>query len=104
MKIFLRYVLLFIPLFFFGLWWLGVDFGIDPIPEGLLRNDTYEYSGDGGKDTGLISQNLVNFIVIVAMLPGSFIGSIYTAYKKLWWWFAAYMILAGFPLSLFMFG
>ncbi|MDN3609563.1 hypothetical protein ACFFUP_05635 [Vibrio ostreicida] len=91
-KIF-RYSLLLIPLFFLGLTWLGVVFGIDPIPDGFLRDDTYEYSGDGKKPTGLISQNLFDSISIVAMIPGFFIGSIYTVYKRLWWWFGGYMVL-----------
>ena len=101
MRIFFRYVLLFIPLFFLGLAWLGVIFGIDPIPDGFLRDDTFEYSGDGKKPTGLVSQNLFDSISIVAMFPGFFIGSIYTAYKKLWWWFGAYMIL-GFGFWLYL--
>ncbi|MFA0553997.1 hypothetical protein AB4538_24460 [Vibrio lentus] len=104
MKTIFRYFLLFIPLFFLGLTWLGVVFGIDPIPDGFLRDDTYEYSGDGQKESGLISLSLVNTITFIAIGPGSIICLIYTAYKKLWWWFTAYMILAGFPISIFMFG
>lgn len=57
MKIFLRYILLVIPLIFLGLARFGVVFGIDLIPDVFLRDDTFEYSGDGQKPTGLVSQN-----------------------------------------------
>ncbi|PSU86617.1 hypothetical protein C0W35_22170 [Photobacterium kishitanii] len=89
----MRNILLLIPLFFLGLSWFGVVFGIDLIPEGLLRDDTFVYSGDGLKPTGLISQSLFNFISIIAMIPGFFIGAAYTAYKNLKWWFCAYIVL-----------
>lgn len=96
MRVLIRYVFLAIPLFFLGLAWLGVVFGIDLIPDGFLRDDTFEYSGDGKKPTGLVSQNLFDSVSIVAMGPGFFGGLIYTAYKRFWWWFVAYMILGGF--------
>jgi hypothetical protein len=41
---------------------------------------------------------VILFLVTPAIF---FIGSAYTAYKKLWWWFAAYMLLAGLPLGMF---
>lgn len=104
MRTLLRNILLFIPLFFLVLTWLGVVFGIKLIPEGLILDDTYEYTGDGKKETGLISLSWLNAIAFIAMIPGSFFCSIYTAYKKLWWWFAAYIVLAGIPLYIFALG
>ena len=101
MSKFIRYPLLLIPLIFFVLVWFGVVFGIDIIPDGVLYDDTVEYTGDGLKPSGLIPTSLFNFFGIIAMIPGFFIGSIYTAYKKLWWWFGAYMIL-GFGFWLYL--
>ncbi|KJY87794.1 hypothetical protein TW84_16065 [Vibrio neptunius] len=101
MRVLIRYILLAIPLLFLGLAWFGVVFGIDLIPDGFLHDDTFEYSGDGKKPTGFISQSWFDSVSIVAMVPGFFIGSIYTAYKKLWWWFGAYMLIGGLPVGIF---
>ncbi|MFW7523151.1 hypothetical protein ACODM8_03270 [Vibrio ostreicida] len=91
-KIF-RYSLLLIPLCFFAVLWLGVVFGVDIIPDGVLYDDTVEYTGDGLKPSGLIPISLFNLFGIVVILPGFFIGSIYTVYKRLWWWFGGYVVL-----------
>ncbi|MDN3610450.1 hypothetical protein ACFFUP_01950 [Vibrio ostreicida] len=101
MSVLIRCVFLAIPLFFLGLAWLGVILGIDLIPDGFLRDDTFEYSGDGKKPTGLVSQSWFNSISLVAMVPGFFVGFIYTVYKKLWRWFWAYMIIGGLPVGIF---
>ncbi|WP_425628114.1 hypothetical protein [Vibrio neptunius] len=96
-----RYSLLLIPLFFFVLLWFGVVFNVDMLPNGVLYDDTVEYTGDGLKPSGLIPNSLFNFLGIIAMVPGFFIGSIYTVYKKLWWWFGAYMLIGGLPVGIF---
>ena len=104
MRKIVRYTLLLIPLFFWVLMWLGVVFGIDLLPDGLLRDDTYEYSGDGAKPTGLISQSWFNFVCLLAIIPGSFLCMIYTAFKRMWRWLAVYIMLAGLPIVGFIIG
>ncbi|MDO6707521.1 hypothetical protein [Photobacterium sp. 1_MG-2023] len=96
-----RYSLLLIPLCFFVLLWLGVVFGVDIVPDGVLYDDTVEYTGDGIKPSGLIPTSLFDLFGVIAMIPGFFIGSIYTANKKLWWWFGAYMLIGGLPVGIF---
>lgn len=98
----LKPLILLVPLLFYVQVWLTFVFNIDVIP-GWLFYDTDPHPEDPPPQ-GLLPDG-VYFVFMFLFLPLSFlIGSIYTAYKKLWWWFAVYMILAGFPLSLFMFG
>ena len=99
----MRNILLFIPLLFFVLLWFGVFFGIDLIPDGLLRDDTFVYSGDGLRPTGFISQSTFNLIGFVAMVPGFFVGLICTIYNRLWRWFCAYMLIGGVPVGIYGF-
>ncbi len=101
MKNHLRNFLLFIPLLFWGMLWLNVIVGIDLMPDGFFRDDWTEYSGYGPKPTGLVSLSWFMFIALTMMILGFFINSIYTAYKKLWWWFGAYMLLGGLPIGFF---
>ncbi|MEF1257163.1 hypothetical protein [Vibrio sp. M260112] len=88
---YIRFVLLLMPLYLYILIWDSMVFHL-----GVPR---FNYNAPSW------IEDVVGPIALFVGLPLSFfIGSIYTAYKKLWWWFAAYMILAGFPLSLFIFG
>ena len=101
---YLRKILIFIPLFLLALIWLSAVFGIEFIPDGFLRDDTFEYSGDGKKPSGLISMGWFYTTYFITLIVGLLIGSIYTAYKKYWVWFGAYMILGGLPIMLFFLG
>ncbi|MBP3139598.1 hypothetical protein ACTFQF_19630 [Aliivibrio fischeri] len=100
----LRKILLFIPLLLLALIWLSVVLGIDFIPDDIFRDDTFEYSGDGKKPSGLISMEWFYTTYFITLIVGFLIGSIYTAYKKYWVWFGAYIILGGLPVMLFLLG
>ena len=101
MKISLRYVLLFIPVLWFLSLWLTIVFHVDLHIDGLFYEPS-PYSGYP-PPIGLFPIVFLPILTFIGTPIMFFIGSIYTAYKKLWWWFAAYMILAGFPLSLLFF-
>ena len=101
MKIFLRYVLLFIPVLWFLSLWLTIVFHVDLEIDGLFYDPSPH--PEDPPPIGLFPSSLLILLVFIGTPIMFFIGSIYTAYKKLWWWFAAYMILAGFPLSLLFF-
>ena len=88
------YFFLLIPLFFLILMWSGVVANMSFMPDNFLRDDTFDYSGDGLEPTGLISESLFNLINFIAIIPGFFMGLTYAAYKKLWWWLASYILLA----------
>ena len=99
----LRYFLLCTPLLLSALIWLDVFWDVSCIPDGLLKDDTIEYNGDGREPSGLISLIYFYVIYLIVMIVGSLVGSIYTVYKKLWWWFAIYMLLFGFPANIFLY-
>ncbi|GLT16932.1 hypothetical protein GCM10007938_07090 [Vibrio zhanjiangensis] len=92
-------ILLFIPLLVFIHIWLTFVFGVDVTPDWLFY-DTQPHSEDPSP-TGLLPDNLYFVIMFIACPLSFFIGSIYTIYKKLWGWFAAYLIL-GFGLWLYL--
>ncbi|CAM3611579.1 hypothetical protein [Vibrio aquimaris] len=81
MMTFIRYSLLLLPLCWYVLIWDSIVFN-GSIPRPTINN--YPPWVDG---------LLVPIFWLVITPLSFFIGSIYTAYKKLWWWFAAYMIL-----------
>lgn len=90
---YLRTILLILPLYSYILIWDSMVFhvGVPSISNGYNYPAWFE--------------DVVGPILMFLGLPLSFfIGSIYTAYKKLWWWFAAYIVLAGIPLCIFTLG
>ena len=89
MKI-VKYILLFIPIFWYiGLW-------------GSFFFDIHLITWN---NPPALVDDLIGPILLIIGAPLSFIfGIIYTAYNKLWLWFLGYMILGGLPLILFFLG
>lgn len=74
-----KFVLLFVPLFWYvGLWG---SFVFD------VRIITWN------NPPALVDDFLGPILLLIGAPLSFVIGSIYTAYNKLWWWFGAYMIL-----------
>lgn len=91
--------LLLIPLLFFIHVWLTFVFDVDVIPDWLFYDTNPQPEDLPVK--GLLPDNLY-FVIMFLFAPLSFfMGVIYTAYKKLWWWFGAYMVL-GFGFWLYL--
>ncbi|GLT17766.1 hypothetical protein GCM10007938_15440 [Vibrio zhanjiangensis] len=86
-----RYTLLFIPLIWFLYLWLTIAFGFELHINGLFY-DSFPHPEDP-PSIGLLPSSLIPFLMFIGTPIMFFIGSIYTVCKKLWWWFAAYMIL-----------
>ncbi|MUK94281.1 hypothetical protein GNP80_17800 [Aliivibrio fischeri] len=92
MRKIIKRILLLFPLYWFVLLWCWHVFNI-PIDFGIIYDD--EYDGYGPKPLGLIPNSLALFFLFIGTPLMFFVGSIYSAYKKLWWWFGAYMVLGG---------
>ncbi|GLT17765.1 hypothetical protein GCM10007938_15430 [Vibrio zhanjiangensis] len=79
---YIKFIFLFIPLYCYVLVWdsMVLHLGIPRL------NSDYNYPA--------WVEDIIGPILLLVVMPLSFfVGSAYTAYKKLWWWFAAYMIL-----------
>ncbi|MUJ21978.1 hypothetical protein [Aliivibrio fischeri] len=93
MNKYIRYFLLLVPLLCFFQIWCSLVFDIElPI--------SFPYFFLGGDNPGLMDAIWTIIIIIFSF----FIGSIYTARKKLWGWFTCYMLLGGVPIIIFLFG
>ena len=96
-----RYILLFLPIYWFILLWLWYVFQIH-LDFGIVYDD--EWDGYGPEPSGIIPNSIALLFFFFGTPIMFFIGAIYTALKKMWWWFAAYMGLAGYPIALFIIG
>ncbi len=77
--------------------WLNLFFHLDVTPDWLFY-DSFPHPEDPPSQ-GLLPSVLYPWLVFL-VIPLSVVGgTIYTAYKKLWWWFGAYMILGGLPIG-----
>ncbi|MBP3155250.1 hypothetical protein [Aliivibrio fischeri] len=88
-----KFILLFIPLYWYVLLWDGFVFKIG-IPEPPIGNDVPSW----------VESWLVPLFWFVGTPLSFFIGSAYAFRKKYWVWFGAYMILGGLPVMLFFLG
>lgn len=80
MRTFIRYLFLLVPLcWYIDLWGIFV-FDIK----------FFNFNIGGGL--------LVGLWLLIFTLLSFIIGATYTYFKKLWYWFAAYVILGGFPV------
>lgn len=92
-------IFLLIPLLAFMHIWLTFVFGVDVTPDWLFYDSSPHPEDPPSK--GVLPDGLY-FIFMFLLAPLSFfIGSLYAAYKKLWFWLAAYVIL-GFGLWLYL--
>lgn len=81
-------VFLIFPLLCYVHIWLVFVFNINIIPDWLF------YDPQSIAPTkGLLPDDLIPVLFFIGTPVSFFVGSIYTAYKQLWWWFGAYMIL-----------
>ncbi len=88
-----KFILLFIPLYWYLLLWDSLVFHID-IPRLSIGDDYPAWVED-----------IIGPIFLFLGLPLSLlIGSVYTFLKKYWRWFTCYMLLGGVPIIIFLFG
>ena len=92
-------IFLLIPLCFLIHIWLTIVFKFDVTPDWLFY-DTDPHPEDPPVK-GLLPDVLYVFIIFIFSPLSYFISSIYTAYNKLWWWFAAYQVL-GFGFWIYL--
>lgn len=78
---------------------LSIVFNIQLIPDWFFYNT--EPHPEDPPQQGWIPDSLIIVWVFFVVPLSFFVGSIYTAYKKLWWWFGAYMLLGGLPVGIF---
>ena len=77
-----RYIILIWPLYWFVNVWLVFVFNVDT-------------------DLEIVPDPIATLFFLFGTPTIFFIGSIYTALKKMWWWFAAYIVLGfGFWIRL----
>ena len=89
----IRNFLLTIPFLWVLFIWLGpIVYLYLGYYDDFVFDDTADYYGDGKKPSGFMSIGIYFFINLIYW-PSLFINAIYTAYKKLWWWFGAYVLL-----------
>lgn len=98
MKIFIRKLLLFTPLF-----WLGFVFILlmlnSSFDSTIIYDNYVDYYGDGYKPSGFISYGFILFITFFFIVPNVFINIIYCAHKKQWGWFWGYVLIVGIILG-----
>ncbi|WP_076587979.1 hypothetical protein [Vibrio ostreicida] len=90
---------LIIPLIAYLDLWLSVVFNIQLTPDWLFYNT--EPHPEDPPQQGVLPDSLIIVWVFFGVPLSFFVGSIYTAYKKLWRWFWAYMIIGGLPVGIF---
>ncbi|QUJ69102.1 hypothetical protein KDD30_07920 [Photobacterium sp. GJ3] len=91
--------LLAIPLLWFAFLWLYFVVDIDLTPSWLFYNAARRPEEPPAE--GLLPDDIFPLLFFFISPILFFIGSIYTAYKKLWWWFGVYMLIGGLPFGIF---
>lgn len=81
-----------IPLLWFFHVWLSMFFGIDLISSWLFYDSNPSLNDPPPQ--GLISDSFMPILYLCTPIF-FFVGTVYTAYKRLWWWFGAYIGFGG---------
>ncbi|RYU64316.1 hypothetical protein [Aliivibrio finisterrensis] len=90
----IRTFLLALPILWVLFLWLGpIVYPYLNHYDDFVYDSFVEYTGDGKKPSGFMSSGLMLDIYLFIYFPSLFINAIYTAYKKLWWWFGSYVLL-----------
>ncbi len=77
------------------------NYTVDTISQLKLAFYNPEPHPEDPPQQGVLPDSLIIVWVFFGVPLSFFVGSIYTAYKKLWRWFWAYMIIGGLPVGIF---